>query len=123
MRLACKPTLKQKCFLSILGTAFTVVWEQVPLQDNSAKNTAPTDAPKPTPVPIDNAPVKNGFTFSVTLMNTGDIIFAYKTIPISIESIKDEKHPVKIGLSDAYIIDKTIYCKFTFSPFHESPRI
>lgn len=54
------------------------------------------------------------FTFSVTLYNTGDITFAYKNIPMAIDAIKDEKHPVKIGLSDAYIIDKTIYCKFFF---------
>lgn len=52
------------------------------------------------------------FTFSVTLYNTGDITFAYKNIPMAIDAIKDEKHPVKIGLSDAYIIDKTIYCEF-----------
>lgn len=76
------------------GTAFTVIWENVPLQEGSP--------PKPLQL----------FTFSVTLYNTGDIAFAYKTIPIAIELIKDEKHPVKIGLSDAYIIDKTIYCKF-----------
>ncbi|XP_031638689.1 plexin domain-containing protein 2 [Contarinia nasturtii] len=72
------------------GTAFTVIWEKVPLQDGATS--------KP---PL--------FTFSVTLYNTGDITFAYKEIPILIENIKDEKHPVKIGLSDAYIIDKTIY--------------
>ncbi|XP_055302223.1 plexin domain-containing protein 2 isoform X2 [Sitodiplosis mosellana] len=72
------------------GTAFTVIWEKVPLQDGT-----------PSKSPL--------FTFSVTLHNTGDITFAYKEIPIAIENIKDEKHPVKIGLSDAYIIDKTIY--------------
>lgn len=79
----------------ISGTAFTVIWENVPLQDNNMKT-----------MPL--------FTFSVTLYNTGDITFAYKNIPMAIDAIKDEKHPVKIGLSDAYIIDKTIYCKFCF---------
>lgn len=76
------------------GTAFTVIWENVPLIEGHPS----------TPLQL--------FTFSVTLYNTGDITFAYKTIPIAIDLIKDEKHPVKIGLSDAYIIDKTIYCKF-----------
>ena len=74
------------------GTAFTVIWENVPLQDTVTKT-----------LPL--------FTFSVTLYDTGDITFAYKNIPMAIDAIKDEKHPVKIGLSDAYIIDKTIYCK------------
>lgn len=71
-----------------------MVWERVPLQDGNQS----------TPSPL--------FTFSVTLHNTGDIAFAYRSIPIAIETIKDEKHPVKIGLSDAYIIDKTIYCMY-----------
>lgn len=72
------------------GTAFTVVWEKVPLQDR---------------------PNDGLFTFSVTLYNTGDIIFAYHLLPIAINRILDDHHPVKIGLSDAYIIDKTIFCK------------
>lgn len=72
------------------GTAFTVVWEKVPLQDR---------------------PNDGLFTFSVTLYNTGDITFAYHALPIAINRILDDYHPVKIGLSDAYIIDKTIYCK------------
>lgn len=73
-----------------------MIWEKVPLQDGGGN-------------PSNKSPL---FTFSVTLYNTGDITFAYKNIPIPIEMIKDEKHPVKIGLSDAYIIDKIIYCKF-----------
>lgn len=79
---------------TLKGTEFTVIWENVPLQEGNTSK----------PLSL--------FTFSVTLYNTGDITFAYKTIPIAIEKIKDEKHPVKIGLSDAYIIDKTIYCEF-----------
>uniref|UniRef100_A0A336ML95 CSON001527 protein n=1 Tax=Culicoides sonorensis TaxID=179676 RepID=A0A336ML95_CULSO len=73
------------------GTAFTVLWENVRLQDKDKVGT---------------------FTFSATLYNTGDIIFAYYSVPINIDSIQDDKHPVKVGLSDAYIIDKTIFCKF-----------
>lgn len=70
------------------GETFTVVWENVSLQDR---------------------PENGSFTFSATLNKSGDIVFAYQTIPIDIEQIHDDKHPVKVGLSDAYIIDKTIF--------------
>ncbi|XP_026463115.1 plexin domain-containing protein 2 [Ctenocephalides felis] len=70
------------------GTAFTVLWENVCLQDR---------------------PEVGPFTFSATLMDTGDIVFVYKTIPVLVEKIEDNKHPVKVGLSDAYIIDRTIF--------------
>jgi len=49
------------------------------------------------------------FTFQVTLHENGNISFAYHTIPLQIISIQDEDHPVKVGLSDAYIIDRTVY--------------
>ena len=51
------------------------------------------------------------FTFQAILHKNGDIIFAYKTIPVSIMTITDDEHPVKVGLSDAYIIERTIFCK------------
>lgn len=73
------------------GTAFTVVWEKVPLQDH---------------------PKEGLFTFSVTLYDSGDITFVYHSLPMRIERILDDHHPVKIGLSDAYIIDKTIFCEY-----------
>ena len=52
------------------------------------------------------------FTFQAILTATGDIYFAYKSVPIVINSIEDAEHPVKVGLSDAYIIDRTIFCKW-----------
>lgn len=70
------------------GTAFTVIWEKVSLQDKQDVGT---------------------FTFSATLHKNGDIVFTYYNIPISINSIQDDKHPVKVGLSDAYIIDKVVF--------------
>ncbi|XP_059615259.1 plexin domain-containing protein 2 isoform X2 [Phlebotomus argentipes] len=70
------------------GTAFTVLWENLYLQDHETE--------KP-------------FTFSATLHKTGDVVFAYYSVPVPIEGIRDEKHPVKVGLSDAYISDKTIF--------------
>lgn len=74
--------------LSIAGTAFTVLWENVQLH---------------------NLPKKGGFTFSTTLHKNGDIVFGYYEIPMAIDSIEDKKHPVKVGLSDAYISDKTVF--------------
>ncbi len=52
------------------------------------------------------------FTFQAILHKNGDIVFAYKQVPIVIERIEDAEHPVKVGLSDAYIIDRTIFCKW-----------
>ena len=51
------------------------------------------------------------FTFQAILTVTGDIFFAYKSVPIVIDRIEDAEHPVKVGLSDAYIIDRTIFCE------------
>ncbi|BFG02609.1 plexin domain-containing protein 1 [Drosophila madeirensis] len=70
------------------GTAFTAVWENVRLQDK---------------------PDYGKFTFSVTLHQSGDIVFGYFQVPTQINSIQDNQHPVKVGLSDAYIIDKQLY--------------
>ncbi|GAB0100567.1 Plexin domain-containing protein [Sergentomyia squamirostris] len=82
--------LSNKSFVKYLdnGTAFTVLWENLYLQDHETE--------KP-------------FTFSASLHKTGDIVFAYYSVPMPIEAIRDEKHPVKVGLSDAYISDKTIF--------------
>ncbi|KAF2887731.1 hypothetical protein ILUMI_18442 [Ignelater luminosus] len=70
------------------GTAFTVEWENVLLQDE---------------------PKAGEFTFQTTLLKNGDIIFAYKAIPLIIESISDALHPVKVGVSDAYIITRSVF--------------
>ncbi|KAH8287270.1 hypothetical protein KR054_005103, partial [Drosophila jambulina] len=70
------------------GTSFTAVWENVTLQDK---------------------PEFGKFTFSVTLHQSGDIVFGYFRVPTVINSIQDHQHPVKVGLSDAYIIDKHLY--------------
>ena len=50
--------------------------------------------------------------FQAVLHSNGDILFAYKELPIKITNIAHEEHPVKVGLSDAYIIDRTIFCKY-----------
>ncbi|KAB0797330.1 hypothetical protein PPYR_08324 [Photinus pyralis] len=73
------------------GTAFTVVWDQVRLQDS---------------------PHAGSFTFQTTLFKNGDIVFVYKNIPIPVEDISDISHPVKVGLSDAYRKSHSIFCKY-----------
>jgi len=78
--------------MTFSGTAFTAVWENVTLQDK---------------------PDFGKFTFSVTLHQSGDVVFAYWQVPTHINSIQDKEHPVKVGLSDAYIIDKQLYCEYS----------
>ena len=51
------------------------------------------------------------FTFQALIRDDGDIAFSYKSVPRVIDAIDDEEHPVKVGLSDAYIIDRTIFCE------------
>lgn len=75
---------------SVSGTSFTVEWASVSLQDKKEAGQ---------------------FTFQTTLYKNGDILFVYKDVPILVEDITDTQHPVKVGLSDAYIIDKTVFCK------------
>ncbi|XP_066581624.1 plexin domain-containing protein 2-like [Prorops nasuta] len=70
------------------GTAFTVEWKKVYLQDKADGG---------------------AFTFQVTLHENGDIVFVYSAIPVVIEEIEDIAHPVKVGLSDAYIMDRTVF--------------
>lgn len=60
---------------------------------------------------LQDKPEEGEFTFQLTLLDTGDIIFVYKDIPTIIEKIKDDQHPVKVGLSDAFIMDQTVFCK------------
>lgn len=69
------------------GEKFTAFWENVTLQEDPS--------------------VK--FTFAATLYKNGDIIFAYKSIPIDVQAINDTNHPVKVGISDAYLNDKILF--------------
>ncbi|XP_068617972.1 plexin domain-containing protein 2 [Battus philenor] len=69
------------------GTKFTVMWENVTLQEDPSKK----------------------FTFAATLHKNGDIVFTYKDIPIPVQQINDKEHPVKVGISDAYLKDKYLF--------------
>ncbi|XP_072566837.1 plexin domain-containing protein 2 [Paramormyrops kingsleyae] len=65
------------------GTALVVQWDHVHLQDNYNLGS---------------------FTFQATLHSNGRIVFAYKEIPIDVTRISSVNHPVKIGLSDAFVV-------------------
>uniref|UniRef100_A0A8C4RP93 Plexin domain containing 2a n=1 Tax=Erpetoichthys calabaricus TaxID=27687 RepID=A0A8C4RP93_ERPCA len=65
------------------GTALVVQWDHVHLQDNYTLGS---------------------FTFQATLHSDGRIVFAYKEIPISVTQISSVNHPVKVGLSDAFVV-------------------
>jgi hypothetical protein len=75
------------------GTAFTVQWDQTYLQEPTNSNR--TEPARP-------------FSFQATLHRSGEIVFVYKDVPIPIDQISEEKHPVKVGISDAYIIERHI---------------
>lgn len=70
------------------GTALFVQWQNVQMKDN-----------KP----------PGNFSFQVTLHKNGDIVFVYKSLPVPIVEIPEEEHPVKVGISDAFLIDKVAF--------------
>ncbi|XP_077159184.1 plexin domain-containing protein 2 isoform X1 [Paroedura picta] len=65
------------------GTALVVQWDHVHLQDNYNLGS---------------------FTFQATLLSDGRIVFGYKEIPVSVTQISSINHPVKVGLSDAFVV-------------------
>ncbi|XP_074600362.1 plexin domain containing lethal (1) G0289 [Brevipalpus obovatus] len=83
------------------GSMFVVEWENVHLKDRKADG---------------------DFTFQAILHKNGDIAFIYKDLPIPIKDIHDIAHPVKVGLSDAYVIDKTAFFirKKTIYEYHRA---
>uniref|UniRef100_A0A3P8UFD1 Plexin domain containing 2b n=2 Tax=Cynoglossus semilaevis TaxID=244447 RepID=A0A3P8UFD1_CYNSE len=65
------------------STSLVVQWDHVHLQDNYNLGS---------------------FTFQATLHNSGRIVFAYKQIPVEVSQISSVNHPVKVGLSDAFVV-------------------
>uniref|UniRef100_F6WLW2 Plexin domain containing 2 n=1 Tax=Xenopus tropicalis TaxID=8364 RepID=F6WLW2_XENTR len=65
------------------GTALVVQWDHVHLRDNYSLGS---------------------FTFQATLINDGRIVFGYKDIPVPVMQISSTNHPVKVGLSDAFVV-------------------
>lgn len=70
------------------STALVVQWQNVQMKDN-----------KP----------PGSFSFQVTLHKNGDIVFVYKSLPVPIAEIPEDEHPVKVGISDAFLIDKVAF--------------
>ncbi|XP_020649718.3 plexin domain-containing protein 1 isoform X1 [Pogona vitticeps] len=65
------------------GTVFVVQWDQVYLEGKEGRGY---------------------FIFQAALHNDGRIVFGYKEIPMSVLEIGATQHPVKAGLSDAFMI-------------------
>ncbi|XP_022668903.1 plexin domain-containing protein 2-like isoform X2 [Varroa destructor] len=69
------------------GTMFVVEWRNVHLDDK---------------------PEAGNFTFQAILHDNGDIFFVYREIPIAISEIAEKNHPVKVGISDAYLFNSVV---------------
>ncbi|XP_042249512.1 plexin domain-containing protein 1-like isoform X1 [Thunnus albacares] len=65
------------------GKVFVVQWERVRLLGKESEG---------------------AFTFQATLYKTGAITFSYRDIPLSLDVISSAQHPVKVGLSDAFMV-------------------
>ncbi|XP_040011359.1 plexin domain-containing protein 1-like isoform X2 [Xiphias gladius] len=65
------------------GEVFVVQWERVRLPGKESEG---------------------AFTFQAALYKTGTITFSYKDIPLSLDVISSAEHPVKVGLSDAFVV-------------------
>ncbi|KAJ7984417.1 hypothetical protein DPEC_G00354620 [Dallia pectoralis] len=64
------------------GKVFVVQWDQVRLQGRETEGF---------------------FTFQAALHSNGTIAFNYRDVPLPIEKINSTEHPVKVGLSDAFM--------------------
>ncbi|XP_041672942.1 plexin domain-containing protein 1-like isoform X2 [Cheilinus undulatus] len=65
------------------GEVFVVQWERVRLPGKESAG---------------------AFTFQAALHKTGTITFSYRDIPLSLDKISSAEHPVKAGLSDAFMV-------------------
>ncbi|XP_061665789.1 plexin domain-containing protein 1 isoform X2 [Syngnathoides biaculeatus] len=64
------------------GHLFVVQWDKVRLKDREAEG---------------------AFTFQAALHRNGTVVFNYREIPVPVERINSTEHPVKVGLSDAFM--------------------
>ncbi|XP_019864237.1 PREDICTED: plexin domain-containing protein 2-like isoform X2 [Amphimedon queenslandica] len=80
------PSLNDTAKILVYSTAnrFTVQWEGVHNDDH----------------------INDGeFTFQVSLFPDGTIHFAYREIPLPINKINNDEHPVEVGLADSFYVD------------------
>ncbi|KAM9716815.1 plexin domain-containing protein 1-like [Menidia menidia] len=64
------------------GNLFVVQWDKVRLKDREGEG---------------------AFTFQAALHSNGSIVFNYRDVPVPVEKINSTEHPVKVGLSDAFM--------------------
>ncbi|XP_058649054.1 plexin domain-containing protein 1 isoform X2 [Onychostoma macrolepis] len=64
------------------GDIFVVQWDKVRLKDRE---------------------IEGAFTFQTVLCHNGTIVFGYKDVPLPVVKINSTEHPVKVGLSDAFM--------------------
>ncbi|KAL4659281.1 plexin domain-containing protein 1 [Arapaima gigas] len=64
------------------GNVFVVQWDKVRLHGREQEG---------------------AFTFQVVLHRTGNIVFSYRDVPLPVEEMSSTQHPVKVGLSDAFM--------------------
>ncbi|XP_030256024.1 plexin domain-containing protein 1-like isoform X2 [Sparus aurata] len=64
------------------GNLFVVQWDKVRLKDREAEGP---------------------FTFQAALHKNGTIVFNYRDVPVPVVKINSTEHPVKVGLSDAFM--------------------
>lgn len=64
------------------GNMFVVQWDRVRLKQREAEG---------------------HFTFQAALHRNGTIIFSYQDVPVPVAQINSTEHPVKVGLSDAFM--------------------
>lgn len=64
------------------GNLFVVQWDKVRLKDREGEGV---------------------FTFQTVLHKNGTIVFNYREIPVPVEKMNSTEHPVKVGLSDAFM--------------------
>uniref|UniRef100_A0A3Q3GX70 Plexin domain containing 1 n=1 Tax=Labrus bergylta TaxID=56723 RepID=A0A3Q3GX70_9LABR len=76
------------------GNLFVVQWDNVRLHEQA-----------------DEGP----YTFQAVLHRNGTIVFNYKEIPMSVEKIDVKGHPVKVGLSEAFMLPGE---QFTIYEYH-----
>ncbi|XP_036069054.1 plexin domain-containing protein 1 [Oryzias melastigma] len=65
------------------GDVFVVQWENVRLSGRESEG---------------------AFTFQAALYRTGTITFSYQEIPVSLDVMGSSEHPIKVGLSDAFMV-------------------
>uniref|UniRef100_A0A665UA42 Plexin domain-containing protein 1-like n=1 Tax=Echeneis naucrates TaxID=173247 RepID=A0A665UA42_ECHNA len=79
------------------GEVFVVQWEQVRLPGKESEGP---------------------FTFQAALHKTGSITFSYRDIPMSLDVMNSAEHPVKVGLSDAFLVTSPDAKRQTIYEYH-----